>query len=74
MSFGKRLGIIFLVLVAAHGVSRSTGYTEDFYKGKTIRIVVATTPGGGFDAYSRMIHGFFKADPLVVNKLRELLK
>ncbi|MGZ8533711.1 MAG: Bug family tripartite tricarboxylate transporter substrate binding protein [Candidatus Binatia bacterium] len=55
MSFGKRLGIIFLALVAAHAVSRSTGYTEDFYKGKTIRIVVATTPGGGFDAYSRMI-------------------
>jgi hypothetical protein len=49
MSFGKRLGIIFLALVAAHVVSRSTGYTEDFYKGKTIRIVVATTPGGGIE-------------------------
>lgn len=55
MSFGRRLGIIFLVMVAAQVLSRSTGYTEDFYKGKTIRIVVATTPGGGFDAYSRMI-------------------
>jgi tripartite-type tricarboxylate transporter receptor subunit TctC len=28
---------------------------DDFYKGKTIRLIVATTPGGGFDAYSRMI-------------------
>jgi tripartite-type tricarboxylate transporter receptor subunit TctC len=28
---------------------------EDFYKGKTIRLIVATTPGGGFDAYSRML-------------------
>ena len=28
---------------------------QEFYKGKTIRIVVATTPGGGFDAYSRAI-------------------
>jgi tripartite-type tricarboxylate transporter receptor subunit TctC len=28
---------------------------EDFYSGKTIRLIVATTPGGGFDAYSRMI-------------------
>ena len=28
---------------------------QEFYKGKTIRIVVATTPGGGFDAYSRTI-------------------
>ena len=55
MSFGKRLGIMLLALAAAHEVNRSTGYAEDFYKGKTIRIVVATTPGGGFDAYSRMI-------------------
>ena len=28
---------------------------DDFYKGKTIRLIVATTPGGGFDAYSRML-------------------
>lgn len=55
MPFGKRLGILFLALAAAPDASRSTGYAQDFYKGKTIRIVVATTPGGGFDAYSRMI-------------------
>lgn len=29
--------------------------THDFYKGKTIRIVVATSAGGGFDAYSRLL-------------------
>ena len=55
MSFGKRLVILFLALVASPELSRSTGYAQDFYKGKTIRILVATTPGGGFDAYSRMI-------------------
>ena len=55
MSFGKWLGILFLMLAAALELSRSTAYAQDFYKGKTIRIVVATTPGGGFDAYSRMI-------------------
>lgn len=55
MAFGKRLAIMFLALAAAHELSRSAGYAQDFYKGKTIRIVVATTPGGGFDAYSRMI-------------------
>lgn len=76
---------------------------QDFYKGKTVRLIVATTPGGGFDAYSRMlarhwgkyipgqptfvvenpvsgeelekiVHGLFKADPAIVNKLRDLLK
>ena len=28
---------------------------EDFYKGKTIRIIVATSAGGGFDTYTRTI-------------------
>jgi len=28
---------------------------EQFYKGKTIRIIVGATPGGGFDTYSRTI-------------------
>ncbi len=55
MAFGKRLAIMFLALAAAHVLSRSAVYAQDFYQGKTIRIVVATTPGGGFDAYSRMI-------------------
>ena len=55
MSIGKQLGILVLALTVAPELSRSTIYAQDFYKGKTIRIVVATTPGGGFDAYSRMI-------------------
>ena len=28
---------------------------DDFYKGKTIRVVVGFSPGGGFDIYSRVI-------------------
>jgi tripartite-type tricarboxylate transporter receptor subunit TctC len=28
---------------------------EDFYKGKTIRIVVGSSPGGGLDTYTRLI-------------------
>lgn len=55
MSIGKRFGILLFLLSAVQGFSRPNGYAQDFYKGKTIRIVVATTPGGGFDAYSRMI-------------------
>lgn len=38
---------LFLAAGAAPG--------QEFYKGKTIRVIVATTPGGGFDAYSRML-------------------
>jgi tripartite-type tricarboxylate transporter receptor subunit TctC len=28
---------------------------QPFYQGKTIRLIVGTTPGGGFDTYSRVI-------------------
>ena len=27
----------------------------DFYKGKTVRIIVGFSPGGGYDAYARMM-------------------
>ena len=29
--------------------------TQEFYKGKTVRMIVAFSPGGGFDTYSRAI-------------------
>jgi tripartite-type tricarboxylate transporter receptor subunit TctC len=41
-----------LVFVSA-GSSRSA--TDEFFKGKTIRIVVGFAAGGGFDTYSRVI-------------------
>ena len=28
---------------------------RDFFQGKTVRIVVGTSPGGGFDVYSRTL-------------------
>ncbi len=28
---------------------------EDFYKGKTVRIIVGSAPGGGFDTYARLV-------------------
>ena len=35
--------------------SNDTVAQEPFYKGKTIRIIVATSAGGGFDTYTRTI-------------------
>lgn len=39
--------------------SLKTGYTasahDNFYKGKTIRLIVAFSAGGGYDTYSRTI-------------------
>jgi tripartite-type tricarboxylate transporter receptor subunit TctC len=50
----QRLRWFALAFLLVLGSSK-TGGADDFYKGKTIRMVVATTPGGGFDAYSRML-------------------
>ncbi len=45
------VAILGLALIA--GVVHAT--THDFYKGKTIRIIVGFAAGGGFDTYSRAI-------------------
>ena len=54
LSAGAQAGLIsliWLVLIAA--TAQAT--THDFYKGKTIRIIVGFSPGGGFDTYARAI-------------------
>ena len=49
----RSLWLTLLIGFLALGISPAAA--QDFYKGKTIRVIVATTPGGGFDAYSRML-------------------
>src|SRR5919109_5568793 len=41
------------VTVVAHQANAAS--TEDFYKGKTIRVVVGFAAGGGFDSYARIL-------------------
>jgi tripartite-type tricarboxylate transporter receptor subunit TctC len=50
------VGVVIVLLL--HGVE-SAFSQEAFYKGKTIRIVVATTAGGGFDTYTRTLSRHF---------------
>ena len=53
---GRKAGSLVLAvagLVLLAGTARAA--THDFYKGKTIRIVVGAAPGGGFDTYARVI-------------------
>jgi tripartite-type tricarboxylate transporter receptor subunit TctC len=45
------LSVAVIVMLAAVPVPAQ----ESFYRGKTLRIVVATSAGGGFDAYTRTI-------------------
>ncbi len=50
--FGCLLGALIGLVFALDSAHPST---HEFYKGKTIRIIVGATPGGGFDTYSRAI-------------------
>ena len=47
--------IVSVILTVAVHASFASADTHDFYKGKTIRIVVGFTAGGAFDVYSRTI-------------------
>jgi len=49
-----RVSLTILCCLAA-GVSARSVPAQDFYSGKTVRLIVATSPGGGFDTYSRVI-------------------
>jgi tripartite-type tricarboxylate transporter receptor subunit TctC len=51
----KRWSITSIVLLALLSVGQNGLAQESFFKGKNIRIVVATTAGGGFDAYTRTL-------------------
>lgn len=42
-----------LSVIAAH--PSATAAQEDFYAGKTIRIIVGSPPGGGYDLYARLL-------------------
>ena len=52
----KNLRSMVICIVALLILASSTWAAEaPFYKGKTIRIVVGYSPGGGFDTFSRLI-------------------
>ena len=51
----KRMLVVLAVSALVSWSANATLAQEPFYKGKTIRVVVATSAGGGFDAYTRMI-------------------
>jgi tripartite-type tricarboxylate transporter receptor subunit TctC len=52
---GVRARVACLTLLALVGVPCAAAAQDDFYRGKTIRIVVGYSAGGGFDTYSRAI-------------------
>src|SRR6187455_771283 len=52
-----RFWLSMLAICAAllPGHTASAENVADFYKGKTVRIVVGFSPGGGYDQYARLV-------------------
>lgn len=52
----SRLALFALLSIAVlHPLSAQADSVADFYKGNTIRVIVGYAPGGGFDAYGRLL-------------------
>ena len=52
----KRLSALnFVSALAITAAASTAALGQEFYQGKTIRVVVGFSAGGGFDAYSRTI-------------------
>jgi len=47
--------LLVLTLVSSAGLGLAASSDDGFYKGKTIRLIVAFSAGGGYDTYSRTI-------------------
>ncbi|HYJ16201.1 MAG TPA: hypothetical protein VE170_11975 [Candidatus Limnocylindria bacterium] len=45
--------IILLSVLLLAGITSQPLFADDFYKGKTVRVIVGGTAGGGFDVYTR---------------------
>ena len=54
----SRLAAVALAIVAWASAARADDSVARFYKGRTVTIVVGTTPGGGYDTYARFIARF----------------
>ncbi len=53
----RKIKLLIAAVGAASALVPGAGQAaaQDFYQGKTVRMVVAFAPGGGFDTYSRAI-------------------
>ena len=55
----RSIGVICVAMGCALAASAVGQPAADFYKGKTINIVVGFTPGGGYDTYARLLSRHF---------------
>jgi tripartite-type tricarboxylate transporter receptor subunit TctC len=50
-----RFSIFAFGVLLAHGPAAPARADDDFFKGRTVNFIVSTSPGGGYDTYSRLI-------------------
>lgn len=55
ISSSLRRAAAMLALIALSALPASAAEGLEFYKGRTVRIVVGYAPGGGYDAYARLV-------------------
>ena len=46
-------GVLLTTIALSHPVLAQSG--EDFYRGKTISLIIPIGPGGAYDAYARLV-------------------
>ncbi|WP_345251187.1 hypothetical protein [Pigmentiphaga soli] len=51
----KRMGLAALAMLACAHLQARADAVEDFYKGKTVRVVVGVAPGSGYDLNARAV-------------------
>jgi hypothetical protein len=54
-SMGKKLSLLAMALILSFASASAASADDYYFKGKTIRIVVGFSAGGGFDTYAGAI-------------------
>jgi tripartite-type tricarboxylate transporter receptor subunit TctC len=69
----RRILIALLICAAAGAAGAQPADRSGFYSGKNLSYIVATNPGGGYDAYARLIAGFLEkhlvADHVIIRNV-----
>lgn len=60
MNMSKSLLSLSFGTLAVFAAAAAAQTGRDFYKGKTVTYIVATTAGGGYDAYGRLVADFMQ--------------
>jgi tripartite-type tricarboxylate transporter receptor subunit TctC len=66
----SRAVLLIVALLATAAVTAAAQSPEDFYRGKTVTLLIGTEPGGAYDAYARLLARYIghhiPGEPLVV--------